>query len=365
MNGLILGDRNLIVGRNASGKSRILNIIASLAKQLAGLMPPSMSGDYECEFVHGAGIYRYEVKIAGQKVYHERVIIDGDVMLSRGPSGEGEIRYERVEGKTNLILPFQSPNSAFAAAVRRDAVQHSFLEPLFLWASSVRHYQFGTPLGKDALVVIVPSASAPLDERDANATVPIFRQAEKQFGQRFIKELAEEFARVEYHVSEIGAKAPVSMQIMGLPGEVISIFVKENDLPGVTDQNSMSQGMYRTLAILTHLKYCEMKNTATCVLIDDIGEGLDFDRSWRLIDLLREKAEKSKTQLILSTNDRFVMNHVPLEEWSVIQRKGNHVEVKNFINSRHQFEEFKFTGLSNFSFFETDFINEPADAVKH
>ena len=92
-------------------------------------------------------------------------------------------------------------------------------------------------------------------------------------------------------------------------------------------------------------------------MIDDIGEGLDFERSWRLIDLLRRKAEDTSIQLVLLTNDRFVMNHVPLDEWSVLQRQGGHVRVRNCENSRDVFEEFKFTGLSNFSFLEMDFVS--------
>ena len=55
------------------------------------------------------------------------------------------------------------------------------------------------------------------------------------------------------------------------------------------------------------------------------------------------------------------MNSVPLEEWSIIQRKENHVLVKNYSNSKEIFEEFKFTGLSNFSFFELDVISEQID----
>ena len=43
------------------------------------------------------------------------------------------------------------------------------------------------------------------------------------------------------------------------------------------------------------------------------------------------------------------MNNVPLEEWSVLQRKANHVIVKNYANSKEIFEDFKFTGLSNLS----------------
>src|SRR5262249_48639494 len=152
-----------------------------------------------------------------------------------------------------------------------------------------------------------------------------------------------------YYIEEITVQPPVSIRLIGnLPGELVGLTVKEKDLHGVTDQHSMSQGMFRALAIFIHVNYSEMAKKSSCLLIDDIGEGLDFDRSCRMIDLLREKAETSSVQLILSTNDRFVMNRVPLEEWSYLQRAGSNVRVRNYYNSKEIFEEFKFTGLSNF-----------------
>ncbi len=60
----------------------------------------------------------------------------------------------------------------------------------------------------------------------------------------------------------------------------------------------------------------------------------------------------------MSTNDRFVMNHVPLTEWSVLRRSGNRVVVHNHENSPEAFERFEFTGLSNFDFFATDFLDK-------
>ena len=80
------------------------------------------------------------------------------------------------------------------------------------------------------------------------------------------------------------------------------------------------------------------------------------------VQRMRQKAKDSSIQLIMTTNDRFVMNQVPLEDWSVLQRQGSHVRVLNYANSRDLFEEFKFTGLSNFSFLETDFANGPQAA---
>ena len=51
------------------------------------------------------------------------------------------------------------------------------------------------------------------------------------------------------------------------------------------------------------------------------------------------------------------MNEVPLIEWSVLRRQGNHVTVRNNENSKKEFEYFRFVGMSNFTFFEMDFVN--------
>ncbi len=94
----------------------------------------------------------------------------------------------------------------------------------------------------------------------------------------------------------------------------------------------------------------------SCILIDDIGEGLDYERASALIKLLIDKAKKSRVQLIMSTNDRFVMNNVPLKYWSIMRRFPNESTIYNYKNSSKQFEDFELTGLNNFDFFTSDFV---------
>ena len=149
---------------------------------------------------------------------------------------------------------------------------------------------------------------------------------------------------------------PISVRFNINGAQPVSLSVKERTLPGITDQLGMSTGMFRVLALLIHVNFAQFKGSASSVLIDDIGEGLDFDRSLRLIELLRRKAEIYGFQLVMTTNDKFVMNHVPLEEWTVLHRTGNVVHVRNYENSKRAFDEFKFTGLSNFSFFEMNSV---------
>jgi hypothetical protein len=93
------------------------------------------------------------------------------------------------------------------------------------------------------------------------------------------------------------------------------------------------------------------------ILVDDIGEGLDYERAVAIIDLLISKAQSHSMQIIMTSNDRFVMNKVPLPYWSVLKRVGGTVSMFNERNSKKQFDHFKFIGLNNFDFFASDYFN--------
>jgi energy-coupling factor transporter ATP-binding protein EcfA2 len=355
ISGLELGSRNLIVGKNASGKSRTLNVINGLARQLTGLHPLSMSADYDATFVDDADVVtRYEARFTNASVDFERLTVGNLVKLDRGTGGAGTIWASEFQGGTNM--KFQSPPNQLAALFRRDSIQHKFLEPLNQWASAVRYYPFGSAFGKETIGVFIEGGPTP-DDRDFSQVMGVYRLGAREFGEPFKKAILSDLNSVGYDAVEIGTCAPITIRVRHTgPGEIMALFVRERDLGGVTDQWGMSQGMYRALALFIHVNYCQFKGSAGCILVDDIGEGLDFERSCALIDRLRFKTEDDKIQLVLATNDRFIMNRVPLEEWSVLQRKGSDVTVRNNQNSHEIFEEFKFTGLSNFSFLETDML---------
>lgn len=359
IDGLTLASANLIVGKNAAGKSRALRVILALAQHVAGLRAIPRSGHFDAEFLHDDQPIHYQLHYEDGQVIMERYIVAGESLLDRGADGVGTIVAEDIEGERKSIR-FQTPSSEIAAVARRDTIQHSFLEPLYAWGAALRYYAFGTSLGQDQLAVFVEHGKRDIDTRDPQGVVALYRQVEKEFPQTFQQAVIHDMHQLDYDIEKLGTQPPISVRIRGdFPSEPTGLYVKERYLPGITDQPSMSQGMFRVLSLLIQVNYAQMAKQATCILIDDIGEGLDFDRSCRLIDLLRAKAKAADIQLVLASNDRFVMNRVPLEEWSVLQRRGSHVQVLNYANSRELFEEFKFTGLSNFSFLEMDFASGP------
>lgn len=355
LHNLTLGAKTLLVGRNASGKSRTLSVIANLARNLAGLQAPSFSGAYECTFADGITKFKYWLAFEDESVKYERLEVDGVVRLHRGADGEGEIFAEKVNDGYNM--PFQVPGQSIAAVVRRDSVQHSFLEPLHRWASSVRYYQFGSQLGKDSYTIFSEEVTAKVDEKNQNAVVGIFAAGLARSANIFKQAIIDDMGRVGYAITDVGVAHPRHIRFNDAPGKPNGLYVKEVDLPGHTEQHAMSQGMFRVLSLLIHVNFAQLRQSAACLIVDDIGEGLDFGRSCRLIHLLRKKAEETDVQVIMSTNDKFIMNEVPLTEWSIVQRKANQVSISNYENSKEIFDDFRYTGLSNFSFFEMDVIN--------
>lgn len=121
-------------------------------------------------------------------------------------------------------------------------------------------------------------------------------------------------------------------------------------------QRDMSQGMFRTLALLIMLTYARMSNLSLCMLIDDMGEGLDFESSKKMMDIVIKRINNSNLQFFMTTNDRYVMNQIPLKFWTVIDRVESHKSVfYDYTNSKENFDDFNYTGLNNFDFLTTDF----------
>lgn len=352
--GIKLGPLNLLVGSNASGKSRTLNVINGLAKLLAGDSKVNvLSDDWNVTFEDEGKSLEYDLQVADLKVVKEEFRINGTEVLKRGTGGIGKLWAEQLK----TLIDFQVPEDQLAAVARLDSIQHPFFEPLHAWGKSLYHYLFGTPLGKNVLGVINHDAKISVDPRDTNQVIGIYRKGEKEFGNSFKEAIKTDMAEIGYLIDDVGTAPPISLVIQG-PQPVVGMFVRESGLGDITDQVDMSQGMFRALSIIIQLNYSGLSKTPSCILIDDIGEGLDFERSCSLIKLLVGKAERSSVQLVMATNDRFVMNTVPLEAWTVLRRVGKKIRVYNHQNSKKRFDEFKFTGMNNFDFFALNFLDD-------
>ena len=362
LEGCRLRNINLIVGKNASGKTktlRAINLIASLLSGeldgTRGILLSKESREWKLVFdAHDNENKKiYILKVENGQVVQEKFTIGSKNYLDRNASGEGKVWAERLGEE----IDFQTPIFEVAALKRRDSIQHPFFEYLYSWAIALRYYQFGTELGRRSIIISTRNLNSireNIDLKDADHVVGIFVLGKEELGDKFIESIKLDMDQIGYKISNIGTKSPVSKEDP-LDGEPQSLYIQEIDLFDKTEQRYMSQGLFRALSLIIQINYSLLAEKPSCILIDDIGEGLDFERASAMIKVLISKAESGLVQLIMTTNDRFIMNGVPLEYWSVIERKSGLAKLHNIYNSKQIFDDFKFTGLNNFDFFSSRF----------
>jgi energy-coupling factor transporter ATP-binding protein EcfA2 len=350
---LTFGPVNLIVGRNATGKTRCLAVASGLAKLLCGKIKSMfVSGTYDVEFSDHGQVQSYKLTFEHHRVIKEEFTVGGKTMLRRSRGGMGSIFATEM----NADMKFQTPDDCLAVVARQDSIQHPFLQRLHDWGAAVRHLEGGQDMGHKTFVIMA-KGPPPEPNQDVEQACGYYKDGEKKYGATFKNAIIADMERIGYPIEDIELRKAQDIVASGpITGDLLNIAVKEKDLACWTHQISMSQGMYRVVAQLVNVHHSLLSGKPACFMIDDVGEGLDFERSCSLIDVLRERLAGTESQLIMTTNNRFVMNKIPLEEWTVLQRKGSQVHALNFHNSRERFEEFKFTGLSNFSSLETGFF---------
>jgi energy-coupling factor transporter ATP-binding protein EcfA2 len=362
-----LGSINLIVGKNASGKSKTLALIYSLANLLSSFKQlPFISGNYEAHFDNEGKEVTYSLKYEDKKVLSETLKIDSEIYLSRKKNGTASVHAKQLRQD----IKYQIPDNEIFALTRRDSIQHPFLNDLYVWGQNLMFFPFGTQLGKDYFASFAKDKGheieTDIDYKNTFEVIKVFRKGMNIFSQKFLKAIKTDMNMIGYDIDHIKTGVPLGMIFESpfLKEQPLSILVKESDLKTEIDQTDMSQGMFRALSLIIQLNYAVMTKLPSCILVDDIGEGLDFDRSSRLVKLLIRKAENTKVQLIMATNDRFIMNNVPLQYWSIIHREASRCRLYNYKNSPKLFDNFALTGLNNFDFFSSAYFLREAKKRK-
>lgn len=349
-----LGAINLVVGKNTSGKTRTLNAITDLVRLIRG-KGTTASGPvrYEMYFSNGASAMKYELEFDLITIQKERLFVGKEMVLDRGENGRGTIKYEATPGE--LFLNFEIPHDQLACYAKRDRLQHPFIEQIHDWAISLRRFDFSSDLGKNRYALKSVFHEKELDPSITNSSlVPLLSVAVKAFP-KFTDRVLQDMAEVGYELEDFGV-VRFSEPYSPADQDRYAVFTTEKGLEKQVTQRDMSQGMYRAFSVIAQIEYYMMKGNKGFVIIDDIGEGLDFSRAKQLVQLLIAKAKEAGIQLIMSTNDSFIMNAVDIENWAVIVREGNKISLFNYENSKDIFEEFKFTGLNNFDFYASEFF---------
>jgi energy-coupling factor transporter ATP-binding protein EcfA2 len=334
---LSLGQFNLIIGKNATGKTRVMNLLMNIAKEIRGDLPRLPHGNWTLDLEkNDRNCITFECEIAeGGSVMQEKLILNGKAVLTR--RGDSAEIADLATGERHLLEP---PRNKLTLHVRRDRKEHPYFEDLLDWAESYYAYMFSAAAANEVLI-------GPLGEQKDRLTslmaVPYLLQdlrGESGQSQQILRDLK----RVGYQLEKLDAKVVVQG---GLPPTTL-LELRERGLDFDLSQPHISAGMYRAVSTVIILNYLQSKHRPCTLAMDDIGEGLDFDRGANLIKLILEKTLRSQIQVILTSNDRHLLNGVDVRFWNVLERNKGVVRSYNYENSKEAFDDFSMTGLSNF-----------------
>jgi ABC-type lipoprotein export system ATPase subunit len=353
----ILNDINLVVGKNATGKTRMLNVIVELSNLLSGDMLPGNSlGNFTAVFDHEGEEMTYHL-ILQHEVIQEQLHQGNKLLLSREANGRGQIFAVAL----NKFVDFQLPTDELMVR-RRDLLQYPFLEDLYHWGKATRYFQFGTAMGQNTFPIFMAEELEKKDPnlKDYRQVVAVFRKGELEYGKDYLQHIIADIKQIGYELEDLSIQPLTIDRTLrredGQPAVAYGIRVKERNLTGITPHLQISSGMFRALSLFIQVNYSLLASLPSCIIIDDIGEGLDYTRATDLIELLIRKVEGTNIQLIMSTNDQFVMDAIPLKYWLVIQRLAGQAKIYSYRNSQSLFDDFRFTGLGNFDFFSSNYF---------
>lgn len=344
---------NLVVGRNSTGKTRLLNVIAGLARLIAS-GEASSNGSFQAEFAHNGRIWEYALEIDEFAVKTETLWCGDKFFIDRS----GELLWSDEDATHTR---FRMRDNQIALNAKLDLIQTPYLEAFHTWANSVFHFHFGSPLGQSTVAMSAGGMHTPaeVNVKDENQTALIYRHAFERFGQKFDDAVISDMREIGFNVSAVNLQVLSGLKPqMPISGSMLGMALEEEGVGHWVEQHTMSTGMFRALAIIIHVNLSIFSDHAELILLDDIGEGLDFERSSKLIKLIVSKLKTSRTQVVMTSNDRFIMNSVDIDHWTVLSRVGNKVEAYSKFSHPVAFDDFHYSGLQNFDFFAMELFDD-------
>ncbi len=347
LSNLQLSNLNLIVAKNATGKSRTLLTIDLLIKMISQRKNLNWGGKWEVYFINNQNqkiSFEFATKYQDEGlVSAEKISIDGVQVLFRHHKEGTVVLKNFVTQQNDTISP---PSNKLTLHVNRDVRKYPYLEDIANWAEQSYGFKFGN---------ISPYSRLNEQEYDLLTAVEDIPNLFKALKKDSIVKIISDFNLLGYDVNEINVQDKVEYYIL---------FVKEKQLNRALPHYKLSQGMFRTLAIMVYLEYLISRKKPAMIIIDDFCEGLDYDRARKLGSLIFEKCENTNIQLVATSNDSFLMDVVDIKHWNILQRNGKTITCLNQQNSPSLFRKFRLTGLSNFDLFSSDFLLQTPNETK-
>lgn len=326
-----LKHQTLLVARNAAGKTRTIKAIVNVAYFLQMKEVLMGSRTFEAELIFSSqdsrsGNFQYALKINDGVIERESLIVNDEVYIDRS---KDEAMY--------LSTKINPPKDRLVVQVRRDQELYPDIEKLMSWAEGVTYVSTShinplTIIG-DGKFIGPYSFSELVEALSISDKESVISRARL----------------LGYDIEDLKTFEPIQ--------NIHMVQIKERDIEGEMVDMRLSSGMIRVLYLLCLVAVIQHNNNISMLLIDDLGEGLDYRRAIDLGEIIFNDCKEHCLQLIASSNDAFLLDVIDLDNWQILRRNKCVISAINKSNSAGLFHKFQLTGLSNFDLFSSDFID--------
>ena len=332
VSGLQFDKVNLIVGKNAVGKSRTIGVLNLLVDIILQRKEASL---------YDSVVYKIVFSVdEDSELIYEFTYANGLVVFESLKDNKGCEYIFRNPSQTKLYGEIVNPPSnKLAISVRRDVITYPEIEDIVTWAERYYNVRFNaiTPS------VVNGMSSMNLTPYRENL-ISMFEFLDEKARRGIIKDMNS----LGYPIEKLDVTKLTNLKILN---------VKEKGIDMVLWEDALSTGMLRALYLIVFVYYISVRDEkGKTIVIDDFCEGIDYDRAIKLGKYLYQYCLANGIQLVAASNDNFLMDVVDVKYWNILQRNGDAVTAINIHNNPALFEKFDFTGLSNFDLFSSDFI---------
>lgn len=330
-----LNSQNLFVGKNAVGKSKSIISISEISAIISQRITLPKEKNIACYVILGDA----NSKLFYSFVWENRKITREELTFYNEFQTKSDIVFRDGESAVIGDEPVNPPSDKLLIHVRRDTVKYPDIEKLICWAEKVEGFSF--------------------NELDIDGDSHIFSRILSKGTDLYsmVKTLEDDESALTNIIDKAATLGYILESVAAVEiSDLKKVVFKEHQVEIFLVDRNLSKGMFRTLYLLIYMEYISHTTKPSLLLIDDLCEGLDYDRSTKLGKLIFDFSDKNDIQLVASSNDSFLMDVVDLKYWNILYRDGKTVSIINHKNSPELFDSFRFTGLSNFDFFSSDYI---------
>ena len=308
----------LLVARNATGKTRTvkaLQKVTSFLQMKENGVNTFSAGMTFADKADDGWKMEYSFEVSEGIITKEELTVAGETLIKRNATA--------AEYRRGRITP---PSDKLVAQTRRDKELYPEIEQLMQWAEGA-----ATVRCSDITPFTAQILGKMSDMRAFSDLVDSLSPAEQ-------KAVLEAAKSLGYNIADI--------ETVELSQGMKLVRLKEESVAGELVDRQLSGGMLRALYLLCFMSAVHRGKRPGMLVIDDLGEGLDYGRSVALGKIIFQDCESNGVQLIASSNDAFLMDVVDIANWQVLRRKNSRVTTINCTTNPQLFKDFRMTGLS-------------------